>query len=74
MREGTVNVFIVVVIKDDPDEMIEVLTRMGYTPLQYQTGDLVRTYSLNMLEDDLIMLKLLSIPGAQMHIGQVGEE
>ena len=69
MQEGTVTVFITVVIEEDnPDEMIETLNRMGYSPRQFSTGNRVRLYSLDMFEDDLIMLKLLSIPGAEIYI------
>ena len=75
MQEGTVNVFITVVVADEnPDEMIEILNKMGYNPRQYSTGNQVRSYSVDMFEDDLIMLKLLSIPGAQMYINQADED
>ena len=75
MQEGTVTVFITVVVEnDDPDEMIETLQKMGYEPRQYRTGDVVRSYSVTLFEDDLIFLKLLSIPGSTIYINQADED
>lgn len=71
MPEGTVKVFIIVVLGEgDPDEMIDILTRMGYEPHQFKFSDNTRAYSADMYEDDVIMLKLLSISGAQIQIIQ----
>lgn len=69
MHEGTVTVIITVFLENgDPDEMIETLTKMGYEPRQYMTGDIVRFYSVTLFKDDLIFLKLLSIPGTDIYI------
>ena len=68
MRPNSLSVFIFTIANENnPDEIIELLTSLGYKPTQHQVGGYVRAFSVtNMSEEDMIFIKLV-IPSVSIY-------